>query len=152
MKEPTQAQLQQLRALLDGAGGAAELRRWIAMATALKKQPKGRPRDDKWVEADYWIAHEATQRLILGRNYRSVSEALREVVKEKWRAGEPLGASEDAVFYRVFARLRPFEIKGQTKGKRWKATFAKPEFDFELLTRLIQPRCPAQRRDLAKIT
>jgi hypothetical protein len=141
MKEPTQAQLQRLRALLDVAGGAAELRRWIAMAAALKKQPRGRPRDDKWEEADYWIAHEANQRLILGRNYQSVSMALQDVISERMRAGQPyLGASPNAVYLRVFSRLRPLEIKGQTKGKRWKATFAKPEFDFELLTRLIQPR------------
>jgi len=134
MRQPTDADLQKIRELLEAAGGTRELRRWIKAAPQ-KSRKRGRPAGDKWEAVDYWLLQEADRRHAAADGRKSVSLVISEVVDESWRAGESIGASPEAVRRRLFSRIRPTIIR----AKGAKITLSKPQFEFSL-TRHVQPR------------
>src|ERR1700730_6888311 len=134
MRQPTEADQQKIRELLESAGGIRELIRWIKTAPQ-KSRKRGRPAGDKWEEIDFWLLQEADRRHAAADRRKSVSLVISEVVDESWRAGTSIGASPDAVHRRLFSRIRPTVLR--TKGA--KITLSKPQFEFSL-TRYVQPR------------
>jgi hypothetical protein len=134
MRQPTEADQQKIRELLESAGGIRELIRWIKAAPQ-KSRKRGRPAGDKWEEIDFWLLQEADRRHAAANGRKAVSLVISEVVDESWRAGTSIGASPDAVHRRLFSRIRPMVLR--TKGA--KITLSKPQFEFSL-TRFVQPR------------
>jgi hypothetical protein len=167
MSDLTEANAQKILEPLADAGGARELKRWIKEVShkgISAKRKRGRPLVDNWEEIDFLLLREIELRHVVDYRLRTVSAIMKEVIQEalratkddersgmapflgNWPAGKPIGASLDAVYRRLFSRIRPSVFRSVKGRETAVGRLARPQFDSPLAAAL-QPRAGKPRVD-----